>query len=274
MRTNIRLIGSKLRPQIKIMDLCCAVQCTHHYQIVNLDILIHMTSTEIADRQHQSLKPRVLKVLLLCGILSAVAYVITDIVASMLYPGYSFASQGVSELFAIGAPTSPLVVPLFTLSSVLLLVFAFGVRMSAGQKNRALRLVALMMVGNAVDALVLWNFFPMHMRGSELTFTDTMHVIFAVNPFVLAAIVLGVFAFRNWFRFYTIGTIVISLVLTMLGFLYVSQFAAHQPTPWMGLFERISQYVSLLWASVLAIVLLREKKSEAELASMPGGSSG
>ena len=32
--------------------------------------------------------------------------------------------------------------------------------------------IAWMMLGNAVNSLVLWNFFPMHMRGTPPTFTD------------------------------------------------------------------------------------------------------
>jgi hypothetical protein len=130
------------------------------------------------------------KVLLICGILASLVYVSTDILAGTLYADYSFTSQAVSELFAIGAPTSGLVVPLFTLSSVLLGAFAFGVWMSAG-RNRALRVMALMVIGNAVNSLVLWNFFPMHMRGADLTVTDTMHGILAINPFVLLTVVLG-----------------------------------------------------------------------------------
>ena len=115
------------------------------------------------------------KALLICGILSSLLYVGTDILAGTLYAGYRFTSQAISELFAIGAPTSRLVVPLFTLSSLLLAAFASGIWVSAG-RNRALRVMALMMVGNAVNGLALWNFFPMHMRGAEATFTDTMHV--------------------------------------------------------------------------------------------------
>jgi hypothetical protein len=115
------------------------------------------------------------KALLICGILSPLLYIGADILAGILYAGYSFTSQAISELFAIGAPTSGLVVLLFTVSSMLLVAFALGVWMSAGW-DRALRAMALMMVGNAVNGLVLWNFFPMHMRGAEATFTDTMHV--------------------------------------------------------------------------------------------------
>jgi hypothetical protein len=201
------------------------------------------------------------KILLICGILASVLYVGTDILVSTLYAGYSFISQAVSELFAIGAPTSHLLVPFFTLSSVLLLPFALGVWLASG-RNRALRIMALMVVGNAVNSLVLWNFFPMHMRGVEKTFTDTMHLILAINPFILLALVFGVAAFRNWFRFYSIGTILILLVPAIFAFSYVSQVGVNQPTPWLGLTERISQYGNQLWQTVLAIVLLRAGKDK------------
>ena len=56
-----------------------------------------------------------------------------------------------------------------------MIMFAVGIWESAGL-HRALRAMALMFVGNADDGLVLWNIFPMHMRGVESTLTDTMHV--------------------------------------------------------------------------------------------------
>jgi voltage-gated potassium channel Kch len=118
-----------------------------------------MTSTAMTRIRHQLLKPIVLKVLLTCGILALLLYASTDILAGALYAGYSFTSQAISELFAIGAPTSHLVVPLFTVYDVLLVAFALGVWVSAG-RNRALRVIALMVVGNAANGLVLWNFFP------------------------------------------------------------------------------------------------------------------
>ncbi|HSE23020.1 MAG TPA: DUF998 domain-containing protein, partial [Pyrinomonadaceae bacterium] len=192
---------------------------------------------------------------LTCGVLAPLVYIATDLVAGLRYPGYSFTAQAVSELFAIGAPTSRLVVPLFSLASGLFLAFAFGMWQSSGGR-RLLRLLGLMIAGNAVNSLVLWIFFPMHMRGDALTFTDTMHVILAINPFVLASIVLGVAAFRGWLRLYSVATILILVALAILAFSYVPEVAANQPTPWFGLAERISQYAHGLWHAVLAIVLL------------------
>jgi hypothetical protein len=203
---------------------------------------------------------KLLKVLLICGIVAPLLFVGTDIIAGTLYADYSFTDQAVSELFAIGAPTSLLVVPLFTVYSVLLVAFAFGIWMSAAAagRNRALRVLALMMIVNAVNGLVLWNFFPMHMRGAEMTFTDTMHVTLAgVGAlFGVLTVGLGVASFRNWFRFYSIGTILILLVPGILAFLYVPEVGGNQPTPWLGLTERISIYGNTVWQLVLAIVLL------------------
>jgi hypothetical protein len=84
-----------------------------------------------------------------------------------------------------------------------------------------------------------------------------MHLILAINPFVLLSIAFGVAAFQNWFRFYSIATIVIIIVLATVALSYVPAVSANQATSWLGLSERSSQYAHQLWHAVLAIVLLR-----------------
>ena len=195
------------------------------------------------------------RVLVACGIVGAVLYPLADIFASTQYPGFSYRDQAVSELFAIGAPTSGIVVPLFTSSSTLLFLFAIGVWMSANGQ-RLLRWLAVMMALNAIDALVLWNFFPMHMRGVQPTFTDTMHGLLAIDPFVLTAMVLAAIAFRGWFRRYTVATMVFTTALALSAIGFVTAFLAHRPTPWMGVAERAGQYAANLWYAMLAVVLL------------------
>lgn len=197
--------------------------------------------------------------LLRCGIAGAALYPLTDIFAATRYPGFSYRDQAVSELFAIGAPTSSLVVALFSVSSTLLFLFAIGIWMSA-RGRRLVRMMAVMMALNTVDALVLWNFFPMHMRGSQPTFTDMMHGLLAIDPFLLAVVVLGVVAFRGWFRAYTIATIIFTSVLAVIGFSYISAVIANQPTPWMGASERASQYAMNVWYAVLALMLLSQQR--------------
>lgn len=191
--------------------------------------------------------------LLLCGVLSPVVYVVADIVASRRYPGFSYADQAVSELFAIGAPTSDLVVTLFTLSSGLLLAFGLGVWSFANR--RAERFLAVALAFSAINALVLWNFFPMHMRGEARSMTDTMHLVLAVNPFVLLSLVCAAVAVGGWFRVYTIATTVAIIALAMFAFSYAPAVDANGPTPWMGLTERIGQYGYGVWQALLAVML-------------------
>lgn len=196
------------------------------------------------------------KVLLICGFCASLIYPITDIIAGFLYKGYSFNEQSVSELFAIGAPTSKFVVLMFTFYSILLLAFAIGVWLSSGNR-RIFSILAGMIGANAINSLILWNFFPMHMRGVTPTFTDTMHIILAINPFILISIVLGCVIFKNWFRFYSIGTLLLLFILAFISFSYTPLLIANQPTPWLGFTERIAQYSHLLWYLVLAMLLLQ-----------------
>ena len=207
-----------------------------------------------AEGQRLSLR----RSLLACGIAGAALYPLADIVATTRYPGFSYRDQAVSELFAIGAPTAALVVRLFTLSSGLLLLFAIGIWMSANGQ-RVVRALAVMMALNTIDALVLWNFFPMHMRGMQPTFTDTMHGVLAIDPFVLAAVVLAAVAFPGRFRAYTVATLVFTTALAICAFWFVPAFMANEPTPWMGAAERAGQYATNLWYAVLATRLLRRE---------------
>lgn len=197
----------------------------------------------------------------MCSILAPPLYAGTDILAGSLYPGFSFTHQAVSELFAIGAPTNVLVVPLFTAYSLLVLAFALGVWVSAG-RNRALRILALMRVANAVNGLALWNFFPMHMRGAEMAFTDTIHVTLAATGGVFGSLAagFGAIVFGTRFRYYSIGTIVMLFAPTILAFSFVTQIAANEPSPWLGLLQRLAFAGYMQRQIVLAIVLLRKEK--------------
>jgi uncharacterized membrane protein len=63
------------------------------------------------------------------------------------------------------------------------------------------------------------------------------------------------------FQYYSYATIAILLVLGALAGLQGGQMEANQPTPWMGVEERINIYATMLWVALLAIGLLRAQKA-------------
>jgi hypothetical protein len=210
----------------------------------------------------------ILKSLLVCGILSPLLYVAMNAFVPMLFEGYSLASQTVSELSAIGAPTRPLWVWLGTVYSLLVVAFGVGVWKSAG-RNRPLRVVGGLMV---VDGVVSLYWPPMHLRGAGFTLTDTMHIIWTIVTVLLMmlAIGFGAAAFGKRFCLYSIATMVILVVFGALTGMDGPRIAANLPTPWVGVWERIGIAAFMLWVVVLAMILLRDQSSAAAVA-LAGG---
>lgn len=204
------------------------------------------------------------KVLLVCGVLSSLLYVGTDLLGGMRYPGYSFTSQAVSELAAIGSPVKPLVGPLFITYDLLLIAFGLGVWRSASQ-NRVLRFSAGLLVALGVIGSVALPFAPMHQREVVATgggtLTDTMHIILSGLTVlsILLAVGFAATALGKRFRLYSIATILILLVFGALTGFESSRLAANLPTPWLGVYERLIVYGYLLWVVVLAIALWRTR---------------
>jgi hypothetical protein len=202
-----------------------------------------------------------LYVLLACGILSSLLYIAATILGALRFEGYSSISQTVSELSAIGAPSRPLMIPLFLIYSVLVIVFGVGVWQSGGCQ-RTLRVVGCLLVAYGVLCLA-GPFLPMHQRealaAAGPTLTDTMHKIltFVTVLIMFLSIGFGAAAFGQRFRLYSIGTIALLVVGGVVAGLDAPRIEANLPTPWVGVTERINIGVFLLWVVVLATTLLR-----------------
>lgn len=206
------------------------------------------------------LSDRVQKILLICAFPASLLKIGTDILAGFLWEGYNFTSRSISDLSAIGAPTRPLVVPLDLMADIFLTAFALGVWLLASG-NRALRITAGMLIGNAVF-LLIGVFFPFHLNEAISSVTNTTNtIIIGVSVlFLLLAIGFGSAAYRNWFRFYSIGTFLVFLVEDIWATWATPFVLAGQRGPLVGIQERTMLYGYLLWIVVLAVVLLQSKR--------------
>jgi len=201
------------------------------------------------------------KVLLLCGLLSSLLYVATDLLASWRYEGYSLIDQNYSELLASGAPTRSFMLLASVVYNLLVAAFGAGVWTSASPKRTA-RITGALMVGYAVLSMVTPLFFQMDMRGAKVTPRGSLHgpMTAVMSLFILLSMGFGAFIRGKRFRLYSFATIVILIVFGGLTSLQVPRLAAGQSTPWMGLTERINIYATMIWFAVLAIALLRAEK--------------
>lgn len=198
--------------------------------------------------------------LLACGIAAPLLYVAILAFVPLGWPGYSSASQTISELSAIGAPTRPLWVPLGIAFTLLLAAFGWGIWVTT-RGHRRLRIAGALLITYGLFGLC-WP--PMHLRGAETTLTDTLHIVWTMVSLtlMLVAMLLAAASLGKRFRVYTILTIALFLVFGGLTFVEAPGVAANLPTPLIGVWERLNAVASQLWLIVLAVTLLRRPNVE------------
>jgi hypothetical protein len=194
------------------------------------------------------------KLLLACGALASLLYIATDLTAAMVYPSYhGFISQAVSELTAIGAPTRSLVHPMFIAYDVLVIAFAVGLWMTVREDR--LRVTAAFIAAIGAVGLLAAPFADMNQRGAVLAANDQLHI--AVTTVIVLCIFGGVMfaaaTLTRRFFAYSMATLVVLAVFGVLAGVQGMRLAAGEPTPWLGLTERIHIGAYLLWMAMLSV---------------------
>jgi hypothetical protein len=200
-----------------------------------------------------------------------------DVVGSLRYAGYSYADQTISELSAEGAPTRAFMLAASGIPYVALMIaFGVGVWVVAG-RTRAGRITGAVLIGEALFGFVGGILFPMATReviaaGGE-TLRNQLHAPYGVGmPILLVlVIVFGSRLFGKRFRWYSYATIIAMLAFGFWMGQQTGQMLANEPTPWMGIKERVTAYVPMLWIAVLAVALLRAQQAHPEVESTSAG---
>lgn len=211
-------------------------------------------------------RPRSLqRALLGCGIAAALVYGAMNAFVPFLWAEYRVASQTVSELSAIDAPTRPLWVALGVVYAVLYAAFGVGV-WSVGRRKWPLRVSAALIVTTAISGLA-WP--PMHLRpvlaANGATLTDTLHLVWASAWALCSMTAMGfaAFAFGRRFRIFTVVSILLLLAFGSLTSMDADRVSLDLSTPWVGVWERLDVGCYYVWLVVFAAALLRIDRAPA-----------
>jgi len=195
--------------------------------------------------------------LLWCGVVASLLYAATDVLAAICYPAYhSFGSRVVSELMASGAPTERLVDPLFLFYNALMIAFAAGLWLS----GRRARLTAGLLVAYGAIGCLGPTLFEMNVRGAGgPPSADILHMALTgvMVLVILATVATGARLGGRGFRLYSLATIAIMVLFGVLTSFAAPGLGTGEPTPWVGVLERINIAAFLAWVVVLAIARLR-----------------
>jgi hypothetical protein len=190
------------------------------------------------------------KVLLVCGPLSALVYIGWHELAALQWEGYSRISNAISELHFTGTPSKSFLDPWQGwVDSALLAAFGIGIWLSA-QGSRSLRVIGAVMIVPAA-MIPLWMIFGEASIAAHLALVGVGILCW------LVAMGFGAAALGKRFRIYSLVSIGLVVGFFALGFSYVPEANAGQPTPFLGLFERIGFSAYFLWLTVLAVAVWR-----------------
>jgi len=197
------------------------------------------------------------KILVSCGIVAPVLYVITVIVGAALRHDYSHIVNAVSELLSNGAPNKAVLDIIFNIYNALLLAFAIGGSIALKNAPRPCRIAMGIFI--AIQILSFsWGFFPMDPLGAQATFAGTMHNILGgvvALATILLPLLMGLGLGRvNSFQKYAVYSFVTSAIIFVSGLTGVS--LAGQGIQVFGFFERITIGSFEVWIFLTAWRLL------------------
>lgn len=203
------------------------------------------------------------KGLLVASIASVVLYGLGDLASGLLYDGYSYKDQWISELTAFGSPVRALMVTAILVHGVLLLAFGVGIWRAADCKS--LRWVGVLLMLAGVIGFPTHTAFAMSSRWMTAGFNDTMHALLSLtfSLIVFTAVVLSAVEFPGWFRLYSLATLPVLVAFGAASSLAI-QGIAQNSTPWAGAFERINAYAYFAWLIVLALSMTRRSRDRGQ----------
>ena len=185
-----------------------------------------------------------------CGILAPLIFALMLITFSLLTPGYSNLTNGVSELGTIGAPYALAWNILgFILVGLLIAAFAWGLRLDL-RPGKGAQIVPLLVAISGLGFAGL-GFFPAEAGYAPSTLTTLHFTMVSINflPFILLAFI---FAFKLKTLDYWKNWIIFSLVL---GVMAVASFFIPESIPG-GLSQRLGMGAYFLWLFGIGLAAL------------------
>jgi hypothetical membrane protein len=188
-----------------------------------------------------------------CGMLAPVLYIITWLVAGLLFPGYNQLTQATSELSSKAAPAAAAAVANFGGYALGLLLIAFAFGLYRGIRRSRWLLIGAILVGLFGLICFIQPFFPRDPGAASHDFQNMMHdAVYVISGVALfpGLLVLSVaFAKDPGLRPYRWYTLITPFLILLAG-VDVRFFPAGVP-------ERLSTLALLIWFEVVALRLLR-----------------
>lgn len=196
------------------------------------------------------------------GITAIALYVGATVLGGLLDPAYSHVGNAISELTGSQAPDRLLLAPIYVAYNLVL--FGFGLALFRASAHRTRFAIGVAVLGlGGLSGIGQVTVFPQDSLGAVATTAGAVHIVLAASSSILslATVILYGVAFRREPAFRRLSRY--SFATAALLVLSAPVAVGTIGTNLIGLFERITIGIYLLWVVVVSIDSLRAVQARA-----------
>jgi len=202
------------------------------------------------------------KGLVICGIIGPILLTIFLIILGFLQPGYNHITQYISELGAVNAPYANIINTALFIIGILIVFFSFSLYLELNDKKIKSIILGSFLVFISGLSFLLIAFFPCDPDCINFSTVGIIHGYLA-NTAQFPLIIAPYFFISNFKREKKWHSIYYySIVTIILGIISFAVYKSYVFEEYIGLLQRISFGIPLLWVEIIAIKIFKSNLSE------------
>ena len=202
--------------------------------------------------ENEKLNRQLWLLVLICGVLAVITYLLHDVIGGLHYPGYVWTKQAVSDLTAADAPSYVVASGFTTVHKILTCVcYAYLCILIRSERKMLCLGITLFAIMHGISA-VGYALFPLTGSGYDGSTQSFIHVYvltaLIVPLSIVSLILIAIGSFKGKRRLLGI------LALVALAAMFVGAVGSQAaPKEYFGILERFSTYSATVFTGVLAV---------------------
>jgi hypothetical membrane protein len=199
------------------------------------------------------------KILALSGIIGPLLFVLNIFIIGFFHPNYNHITQYMSELGAINAPYAIIINSGFVFGGMLIIFFSYIIFLEFNQKQTIFSIIGSILIFISGLSFLLIGFFPCDPNCVNVSTIGIIHAYLSDSA-ELSLIIAPIFLIKKFKEIKIWNSVFLYSILSIIfGIIFFIVYKSNIYLNHVGLFQRISFGIPLLWLIIIGIKSFKTK---------------